>query len=120
MTELSNKKEETMFKAGDVIEVTLSIDLEIPDEDFENRKVDLDNYSGRFIIDYTLPENIICSSCSIDAEPGFGSIFDYDIKRYIEEYLSNDISEIDKYEIFDVDNSSFEYQKAKIRVKSLK
>lgn len=120
MTELSNKKEETMFNVGDIISISMKIDFKIPEEDYDKKEVFLDDYSAELSISYTLPENIPYMDYSLDAEPGYCTIFDYDIKSYIEEYLSNDIREIEDYEIFDINNESVESQTAKIRVKSLK
>ena len=113
------KKNEEL-KAGDVIEVSMSIDPQIPEEDYEKHNLNLDDYDIKYNISYIFPHDMGCGDVDFLVEAGYCPSFGDDIKSYIEESVHNDIKELDDYEIFDVDNSSFEYQTAKIRVKSLK
>ena len=104
------------LKADDIIEVSISITPQIPEEDEEKPVIDLNDYATDYFINYSYPDSGY-TDVSFTEDAGCSSFCD--IKDYLEQYLQTDIEEIDEYEIFDVDDVG-EYQTAKIKVISLK
>ena len=104
------------LKENDVIEVSISITPQIPEEDEEKTVIDLNDYATDYCINYSYPDSGF-TDVSFTEEAGCSSFCD--IKDYLEQYLKDDITEIDEYELFDI-NDVGEYQTAKIKVKSVK
>lgn len=104
------------LKENDVIEVSMSITPQIPEEDEEKTVIDLNDYATECSISYTYPDSGF-TDLSFTEDAGCSSFCD--IKDYLEQYLKNDIEEIDEYELFDVDNIG-EYQAAKIKILKIK
>ena len=104
------------LKENDVIEVSLIIVPLIPEEDKDKPDINLDDYDTFTSITY-MHSNTLLANVAYREDPGYSSYSD--IKNYLEQYLKDDITEIDEYELFDVDNVN-KYQTAKIRIKSVK
>ena len=119
MTNTDVRKKMHDFKVGDVIEVSMSIEYNIPPEDEEKSVIDLNDYDANYNISYHYPHKLGFADIDFTIEAGFSPDFGDDIKQYIEESIEQDLEEISEYEIFDVDNKG-EYQTAKIRIKALK
>ncbi len=105
------------FEIGDVIDVSIRLEVNIPEEDYSKSIIEIDNYEKHYYVDYSCART--SSSCFYDftIEEGF-SIND-EIDSYIKEDLQKIYPEIAEYEIFDVNKDDFEYQSAKVRIKSL-
>jgi hypothetical protein len=119
MTDIYARKKGTEFEIGDIIDVSMSIEYQIPPEDEEKSVIDLNDYDAKYEIHYSFPRKLGFSTVDFSVEAGFCPSFGDDIKQYIEESFEQDLEEIAEYELFDVDNTG-EYQTAKIRIKALK
>ena len=113
---LTKNKKDTILKAEDIVEVSMRIEPQIPEEDEDKIVLYLDDYATDYSVSYFLDKKCFAEA-SFREEAGCSSFSD--IKDYLEQYLKNDIDEIDEYEIFDVEDDG-EYQIAKIRVSSIK
>ncbi len=119
MTNVDKCKKRIGFETGDVIDVSMKIDYDIPDEDEEKSVVDLNDYVAKYTIHYSYPRNLGFSFLDFKVDAGCCVDFNDDIEQYIKESIEKDLEEISEYELFDVDNSG-DYQTAKIRIKTLK
>lgn len=119
MSAIDVKRKGHEFQTGDVIEVSMNIEPQIPPEDDEKLEIDLNDYAIRYNITYRYPKNMGFADIDFTVEAGCYTGFGDDIKNYIEESIELDLEEIAEYELFDVDNTG-EYQTAKIRIKALK
>lgn len=104
------------LKAEDIIEVSMSITPQIPEEDEEKTVIDLNDYATDYCINYSYPDSGF-TDVSFTEDAGCSSFCD--IKDYLEQSLKDDIEEIDEYELFDIDNAG-EYQTAKIKILKIK
>ncbi len=104
------------LKENDVIEVSMSITPQIPEEDEEKTVIDLNDYATDYCINYSYPDS---GFTDVSFTEDAGCLSFCDIKDYLEQYLKDDITEIDEYEIFDVDNVG-ESQTAKIKILKIK
>ena len=116
LRKFSESKKNTILKTGDIIKVSLKMTPQIPEEDEDKSEINLDDYPTNCSISYDYPDSGF-TDLSFTEDAGCSSFSD--IKDYLEQYLTDDIKEIDEYKIFEVDNVG-EYQTAKIKVKSLK
>ena len=106
------------IEVNDVIEVTLRLELEIPEEDEDKREIYVHDYNQKYNITYRNLRND--DFCDIDFTVDAGCIPCFsDIESYLQEDLIHDYEEITEYELLESDSSDIEYQTAKIRVKSL-
>ena len=107
------------LKENEIIDICMRITSLIPEEEMEKPVICLDDYKHEFDISWTTDgksfggENFTLNE---GACPSFG----FDIEGYIKEEILNIFDELDEYEVFEVDKDDFEYQSAKIRVKSVK
>lgn len=106
------------FEIGDVIEVTIKLEADIPDEDWDKGVIDMDKYDKKYSVDYSCQRT--GSSCSDDFTVEAGFTIDDEIDCYIKEDLPKIYPEIADYEIFDINKDDFEYQSAKVKIKALK
>lgn len=106
------------FEIGDVINVSIRLDADIPEEDFEKDVIEMDKYDKKYSVDYYCERT--GASCSDNFTVEKGSDIDDDINNYIEEDLQKIYPEITEYEIFDVKKDDFQEQSAKVRIKALK
>lgn len=108
-------------KVGDIIEFTLKIEAQIPDEDLESGAVlDDSDYKHDYDISYTVNDDEEYGSCSYTLEEGCFPDFGDDIEECIKEEMETGFNEVTDYEIFDVDNSDYDWKTAKVRVKAVK
>lgn len=119
MTNKLESKKDTRFKTGDIIEVSMRIEYQIPIEDEVKSDIDVNDYEAKYSIYYSFPRKLGFSAIDFSVEAGYCPSFCDDIEQYIEESIEQDLEEIAEYELFDVNNTG-EYQTAKIRVKALK
>ena len=116
----STNKSTNELNVNDVIEITLSIDSLIPDEDFETKTVLYDNdYEHDYNIDYLMADGRFANT-SFHMDAGCYPDYGDDIEGCIKEELPLLFPEVADYEIFDVNNSGSEYKTAKVRIKSVK
>ena len=101
------------LKAGDIIEIRLTEEIHIPPEDEDKSVIDPLDYERDYNITYTYPNDLGFADVSFSEEAGATS--SCDIEDYQEEWLKQDIPEIDEYEIFDVEILG-DIQYAKIKV----
>lgn len=111
------REKNKQLKENDIIEVSMSIDLLIPeDEDFEKTGyvIDPNKYDTKYEVNYFYPNKTGSATVNYTDEAGCCSYVD--IKDYLEDCIKTDIDEIEDYELFDIDDKSGEYQRAKIKV----
>lgn len=118
MTSINEIKRSPKFEIGDVIEVSMRIEHQVPSEDEEKSVIDLSDYATRYEIDYSYPRELGFLSLDFTVAAGCISDFKDDIEQYLAEYLRTDLAEIADYELIEVDIAG-EYQTAKIRIKHL-
>ena len=112
-----NKEE---LKVNDIVEVTLSIDSLIPDEDFETKTVlNDDDYEHDYKISFFMDNKCIAGT-EFHLEAGCYPDYLDDIEGCIKEELPERFPKVTDYDIFDVDNSGGEFKTAKVRVKAIK
>ena len=104
---------------GDIINVTMSMEQQIPEEDLKNNDIiDPNNYDTKCNVSYRHPNDAGWTEVDYTDEAGYCSYIS--ISDYLKEHLKEDIDYLLDYEIFDVDDDDFEYQTAKIKIKTLK
>ena len=104
------------LKENDIIDVSMRITPQIPEEDEEKTEIDLNDYATDYCISYSYPESGF-TDVSFTEDAGCSSFVD--IEDYLKNYLQQDIEEIDEYEIYDIDNVG-EYLTAKIKILKIK
>ena len=119
MTNVEKSENKIGFEVGDVIEVSMKIEYDIPAEDEEKSVIDLSDYDAKYEIHYSYPRDLGFSFLDFKVDAGYSADFGDDIEQYIEESIEQDLEEISEYELVDVDNRG-DYQTARIRVKALK
>ena len=115
MTSTNDKKK---FNVGDIIEVSMKIEYQIPEEDETKPEIDLSDYATTYEIHYSYPEEKGFMDIDFTVDADCSESFNDDLKQYLEEYLKKDMKEIAEYELFDIDNEG-EYQTAKIKITKL-
>ena len=114
---MTSTNDKTKFNVGDIIEVSMKIEYQIPEEDETKPEIDLSDYATTYEILYSYPEEgFMDIHFTVDAD--CSESFNDDLKQYLEEYLKKDMKEIAEYELFDIDNEG-EYQTAKIKITKL-
>ena len=58
MTAIYARKKGTEFEIGDIIDVSMSIDYQIPPEDEEKSVIDLNDYDAKYEIHYSFPRKL--------------------------------------------------------------
>lgn len=106
------------FEIGDIIEVSITLDVDIPEEELAKNVIDIDNYEKNYSVDYHCERSGSACSYEFTVEKGFS--IDDDIDVYVKEDLKKIYPEITGYEIFDVEKDDIDYQSAKIKITSLK
>ena len=108
-------------KIGDIIEYTLRIKTLAPEEDLENETVLYeDNYKHNFDISYSVNNNEEFGNYEYTLDEGCYPDFGDDVVGCVKEEMAESFPEVTDYEIFDVNDSDFEYKTAKVRVKAFK
>ena len=115
---MTSTNDKTKFNVGDIIEVSMKIEYQIPEEDETKPVIDLSDYPTIYEIDYSYPKEKGFRNIDFTFDAGCSACFNDDIKQYLEEYLKEDMKEIAEYELFDIDNKG-EYQTAKIKITKL-
>ena len=120
---ISNKgytmfKPDSKLKVGDILDVSLSVELLNVPEDIET--IVFEDYKRQYHVDYTKQATKEFINYDFEVEAGFIHTSCGNIEDFIREDLPVTFEEIADYEIFDVDNSDGDNLSAKIRVKSLK
>ena len=119
MEALTVMKKGKTINAGDIIEVYMTMEQEIPEEDLkETYIIDTNNYDTKCRVVYEHPNNAGWTDVDYIDEAGYCSYIG--INDYLEDRVKEDINYLLDYEIFDVYNTDGEYQTAKIRIKALK
>ena len=109
------------LKTGDIIEFTLRIEALIPDEDLETKNVlDDSDYKHSYDISYSVNDGEEIGFSDFTLDEGFFPSFGDDISDCVKEEMQEGFKEVTDYEIFDVDDSDYEYKTAKVRVKAIK
>lgn len=106
-------------QVNDIIEVSMNIKLDIPEEDFEKNEICVHDYKQDYEITYHNLREDSFGEVDFPVEAGFSPSFS-DIESYLKEELHNDYEEITEYELLESDMSDGEYQTAKIKVKAIK
>ncbi len=106
-----------MVKAGDIIDVSVSVELlDVPDD---LSVINVNEFNQRYYVNYYVQGTNLLSSFDFEVEAGFIPSFDGDIEAFIKEDLPIIFEEITDYEIFDIDNSDCDNLSAKVRVKAV-
>ena len=106
-------------KVDDIIEVSMDIRLDIPEEDSEKTEIYTHDYRQNYEITYHNLREDSFGEVDFSVEAGFSPSFS-SIEGYLKEELKNDYEEITDYELLESDMSDGEYQTAKIKVKAIK
>ena len=104
---------------NDIIEVSMNIRLDIPEEDSDKTEIYAHDYKQNYEITYHNLREDSFGEVDFPVEAGFSPSFS-DIESYLKEELHNDYEEIIDYELLESDMSDAEYQTAKIKVKAIK
>ena len=107
------------INVGDVIEVYMKLRLDIPEEDLSKNSINQSDYKQEYEISYF--NNNSDAVCNVDFtfDAGFSPCFS-DIREYLKESLSDDIPEIDKFDILEASVDDPDDQRAVIKVVSVK
>ena len=119
MTKKDELIDDAAYKAGDVVEVTMSIEPIIPPGVDEFEVTDWSGFDEKCEVSYSYPRVLGCAMNEVYIDAGIYPGFD-DIKDYLEKYATQDLDDVAEFEIFDVHSSNYEFQTAKIRIKALK
>ena len=108
-----------MLKAGDVIEFTIQIDVEIPEEvSQEGKPISLDDYKRTYTVSYAINDTEVLGEYFVTVNEGECALED-DIENYVKEEMKSSYSEVTEYEIEYIDRDSC-YERAKVRIKAVK
>ena len=115
-----------MTKIDDVIKFTLKIEMLVPEEDYETKKnaegkvvLDPIDYKHHYDVSYVVKDSKEYGWYEYTLDEGFIPSFGDDVEELVKEEMQNNFKEITDYEIFDVDNSRYDYQTAKVRIKAV-
>lgn len=109
-----------MTKIGDIIKFALKTETLIPDEDLENGTIlDDTDYKHTYDISYSVNDYEEYGSYNYTLDEGAIPDFTDDIEECVKEEMESCFKEVTDYEIFDVDDSRYEYKTAKVRIKAI-
>ena len=118
----SIEMEDKKMKIGDIINVSMRMDFEVPEEDLERNNYitpDLDVYDRQYEVSYSYPRSSGFTNVNYTDSAGCCSSY-CDINEYLKDRIKEDLPFLLDYEIFDVDDTDGECQTAKIRIKAFK
>lgn len=102
------------LKPNDILNVRLSIEVDIPEEDMKNSDFSYEDYERCYSVFYSLGGQVYYAADEV-FPVGAG---DVDIKEWVAQDIIYD-TQIKEYEIFDIKDYG-NYQTAKIKVISIK
>ena len=102
---------------NDIIDVEMNLDLNMPQEDLSNEVVDVSDYEQMYKVSYCNTRTHETQVFDFTIDAGL-SLANNDIKSYLEEGV--DVSQIEKFEILEVNTNDSDNQTAKIKVISIK
>lgn len=102
------------LKPNDILNVRLSVEVDIPEEDMKNPDFSYENYERSYSVFYSLGGQVYYAADEV-FPVGAG---DVDIKEWVAQDIIYD-AQIKEYEIFDVQDFG-NYQTAKIKILSIK
>lgn len=102
---------------NDIIDVEMNLDLNMPQEDLSKAVIDVSDYEQIYKVSYCNTRTDETQVFDFTVEAGL-SLANSDIKSYLEQGV--DVSQIEKFEILEVNSNDSDNQTAKIKVISIK
>jgi uncharacterized sporulation protein YeaH/YhbH (DUF444 family) len=105
-------------KVGDIIEFSIMIDVDIPEEDL-NKEICVNDYKREYKVSYDVNNMEEYGDYTLDVGEGEVPPED-DIKNCVELLMEERFPEVAEYEILELNNSEYEHQTGAVKVVTLK